>query len=61
MLVDNVTVRCKGISTIKLTVHGVCLKAEAIVINNMIKDIDIVIGMNLIDHLAGVISLTKLQ
>lgn len=45
---------CKGISTIELTANGLCLMAEAIVINKMIKDIDVVIELNLIEHLNGV-------
>lgn len=53
--VDGREVRCKGISTTELTLHGVCLNAEAIVIGNMIKGIDIVIGMNLIEYLGSVI------
>lgn len=45
---------CKGISTINLTVNGLCLMAEAIVIDKIIKDVDVVIGLNLIEHLNGV-------
>lgn len=49
--VDGKEIRC----TIKLTVHGICLKVEALVIDNMIKDLNVFIGMNLIEHLNDVI------
>lgn len=51
----------KEISTVELTIHGVCLKEEIINrcfdnVDNIIKGIDLIIRMNLINQLGGVIA-----
>lgn len=51
---DGRRVKCRGATWIDLVVGGSPLKAYAIVLDNIVNDIDLVLGMDIINRLGGV-------
>lgn len=52
---DGRRVKCRGATWIDLKVGGTALKVHAMVLDNIVNDIDFVMGMDVIDCLGGVL------
>lgn len=51
--VDGRTVKCKGTAQVELEIAGEYVEAKAIVVDDMVGTIDVVIGMDIIEKLGG--------
>ena len=51
---DGRVVKCHGTSQVELEVEGMPLKVKAVVMDKIVNDIDIVMGMDVINELGGV-------
>lgn len=52
---DGRNVKCRGVSWVQLEVAGKPLKVCAVVLDNIVNNLDLVIGMEVIDQLGGVL------
>lgn len=52
---DNREVECRGVSWLDLVVAGTHVKVYAVVIDNIVDGVDVVLGMDAIDRLGGVL------
>lgn len=51
---DNREVECRGVSWLDLVVAGTHVKVYAVVVDNIVDGVDVVLGMDVIDRLGGV-------
>ena len=51
---DGRIVDCQGTSIVDLEVNGISLKINAVVLDDIVNNIDVVMGMEVIDQLGGV-------